>query len=121
MIVPYLCYDLIDMIGSFRLCRQVLESKEIIQINTTIIAGVLIFMTLGLTSFSDKESSVYRFIITVVTSSVLVPFALSATAGLDSAHTKAIKLLKAGLLYTVIISVVFVILSFLSDIAGMMS
>lgn len=98
-----------------------LETKEIVQINATIVAGVLIFMTLALTSFSDKDSSVYRFIITVVTSSVLVPFALSALAGLDSAQAKAVKLLKAGLLYSVMIAAVFVILSFLSDVAGILS
>jgi heme O synthase-like polyprenyltransferase len=99
----------------------VLATEELVQINATIIAGILIFMTLALTSFSDKDSSVYRFIITVVTSSVLIPYALSATLSLDEQNPKAVKVFKIALIYSIIVAIVFVILSFLSDILGVLN
>ena len=95
-----------------------LTTKELVQINATIIGGILIFMTLALTSFSDKESSLYRFIITLVTSSVLFPYALSAITAIDEKSEKSIGFLKIGLVYSVVVGLIFVILSYLRDILG---
>lgn len=98
-----------------------LGTKELVQVNATVIGGVLIFMTLALTSFADKDISVYRFIMTVITSSVLIPFALSASNALDGRDQLAIRLLKIGFLYTIAIAVIFVILSYLGDIASVLN
>ena len=98
-----------------------LGSKEIVQINATIIAGILIFMTLALTSFSDKDTSVYRFIITFITSTVLIPYALSASTALDGKDHLAARLLKFGFFYSVAVGMTFVVLSYLGDIAAVLN
>jgi len=95
-----------------------LTTKELVQINATIIGGILIFMTLALTSFSDKESSLYRFIITLITSSVLFPYALSAITAIDEKSQRSISFLKIGLAYSVVVGLIFVVLSYMRDILG---
>ena len=90
------------------------------KINATIIAGLLIFITLALTSFSENNSSLYRFIITSLTVTVLVPYALSARVALSGKDKASIKLLSAGLLYSVAVAALFVVLSFLRDILGVL-
>jgi hypothetical protein len=101
--------------------KAMLSAKELVQVNATIIAGVLIFITLAQTSFSDKSSSIYRFIITSFTASVLVPYALSAKLALDANETKSTTYLKFGLMYSVAVAAVFVILSYLVDVARVLN
>jgi CheY-like chemotaxis protein len=74
-----------------------------------------------LTSFADKDTSVYRFIITIITSSVLIPFAISASTALDGKDQFSVRLLKIGFLYTIVVAVIFVILSYLGDIASVLN
>lgn len=56
---------------------MVLEDKDIIQIDATIIAGALVFLTISAVSVNPSESAT-RLIAVVIALGIILPFGLSA-------------------------------------------
>ena len=85
--------------------EDALSRADIGQIDASVIAGVIVFLTLGGLQLTEESQ------VTMITASIIFPFALSAMVAVLSkqAHRLAIRLMVAGFI-NLAISVILVVL-----------
>lgn len=92
-----------------------LESKDIIQIDATVIAGISVLFTLSSITqiFPDNMN---RHWITTMTVSIVLPFAISAIAAINDNERIARRGLTIGFYYIIVVMIIMSILAYLGTI-----
>jgi hypothetical protein len=88
-----------------------LENKDILQINATIIAGALIFLTF--LSFSTSAEAENRVLGIIVGSGTILIFSISSLQVISGKKPSAISAMRAAYVLLIAVAIVFVIFTLL--------